>query len=188
MRRSAGNPFVDLAGAISRRCGSRVLSVSAGEVKPHLEEQTEKKHVVCVGMPPLEGTSGDRKYLMSEHESQLSSDMNYIAAAFPKYLVVYAGWASSLESRQFYEDEELSPFDLSFAPETLVSPSKAAATEGGILKRYQLLTPGLIITLLVVFFVLVPLVFMGISALASIQSSVRLDTPKGYNAMEKKTQ
>ncbi len=126
--------------------------------------------------------------LIARAESQLSSDMNHIAAAFPKYLVVYAGWAPSLESRQFYEDGELSLFDLSITPETLVFPSKAAATEGGILKRYQLLTPGLIITLLVVFFVLVPLVFMGISSLASIQSSVRLDTPKGYNAVEKKTQ
>lgn len=65
---------------------------------------------------------------------------------------------------------------------------KAAPTDGGILKRYQLLTPGLIISLLVAFFVLVPVVLMGVYALASIQSPVRLDAPKGFNAAEKKTQ
>jgi hypothetical protein len=29
---------------------------------------------------------------------------------------------------------------------------------------------------------------LAVSALASLQSSVRLDAPKGYNAQEKKTQ
>ena len=68
------------------------------------------------------------------------------------------------------------------------SPSKAAAPTDGILKKYQLLTPGLIISLFVALFILVPVVFMGISSLASIQSPVRLDAPKGFNAAEKKNQ
>jgi large-conductance mechanosensitive channel len=48
------------------------------------------------------------------------------------------------------------------------------------------LTPGLIVTLLVSFFIIGPVVFLGISALASIQSPLRLDLPKGYNAQTKK--
>ena len=60
--------------------------------------------------------------------------------------------------------------------------------DGGILKRYQLLTPGLIMGLLAVFFVLVPVAMIGFRALASIQSPLRVEPPKGYSATEKKSQ
>ncbi|TFY79182.1 hypothetical protein EWM64_g4834 [Hericium alpestre] len=60
--------------------------------------------------------------------------------------------------------------------------------EGGILKRYQLLTPALITALLIAFFVLVPIVFFGVSALASIQSPLRIEAPKGFSSQEKKNQ
>jgi hypothetical protein len=57
--------------------------------------------------------------------------------------------------------------------------------EGGILARYQLFTPSLITALLVVFLVLVPIVLFSVSALASIQSPLRVQLPKGYSADEK---
>ena len=66
MQHSTENPFLDIADAIAKRCGSRMLSVSTGEVGPHIEEAPGKKHVVCMGMAPLEGTSGYRKQLMAE--------------------------------------------------------------------------------------------------------------------------
>jgi hypothetical protein len=59
---------------------------------------------------------------------------------------------------------------------------------GGILARYQLLTPGIIMALLVAFFVLVPITFMAISAVASIQAPKNMAAPKGYSADTKKTQ
>lgn len=101
---------------------------------------------------------------------------------------MYAGWHSSLEARQFPDDEPSIVSDESVSSAETTVSLKAAPTDGGILKRYQLLTPGLIISLLVAFFVLVPVVLMGVYALASIQSPVRLDAPKGFNAAEKKTQ
>jgi UPF0716 family protein affecting phage T7 exclusion len=64
----------------------------------------------------------------------------------------------------------------------------AESNKGGILARYQLLTPGLITTLLVVLFILLPIMYFGISALASIQSPVRMDAPKGFSATDKKRQ
>ena len=115
-------------------------------------------------------------------ESQLTSDLEKVASSFSRYLVVYAGWSPLLQSRQHTEGHALE-----FASDS-ASPSKAAVPTGGILKQYQLLTPGLIISLLVALFVLIPVVFMGISSLASIQSPVRLDAPKGFNAAEKKNQ
>ena len=67
MSQSTTNPFADIADAIAQRCGSRMLSVSAGELGPHLEDASSKKHVVCMGMPPLDGTSESRKDLMTQH-------------------------------------------------------------------------------------------------------------------------
>ena len=56
------------------------------------------------------------------------------------------------------------------------------------MKRYQLLTPGLILVLLVSLFILVPVIFLGVSALSSIQSPLTNEIPKGFSAEEKKNQ
>ena len=98
-------------------------------------------------------------------EARLATDLEKIERAYPRHLVILAG------SRRQDDD---SP-----------SPSPPA---GGILARYQLLTPALITSLLVVFFILVPVVLFGVSALASIQSPLHVQPPKGYSADEKKNQ
>jgi len=61
-------------------------------------------------------------------------------------------------------------------------------TSSGILNKYQLLTPALITSLLVFFFIILPIVFCGINALASIQNPIRMDMTKSFNALEKKNQ
>jgi len=185
VRHHGENPFADVSSAIAERCGSRMLSVSAGEIAPHLEAVPKEKHVVCMNMPSMQGTSEYRKGLMAELESSLSSELEKITNAFSKHMVVYAGWSPVLQSRQ---DSENTPALEFVAPANPTSPSRAAANDGGILKKYQLLTPGLIISLFVTLFVLIPVVFLGITSLASIQSPVRLDAPKGFNAAEKKNQ
>ncbi len=201
------NPFTNVARAVAERCGSRTLSVSSGELNPHITSSSEGKHVVCLGMPKVGGSSESRKQLVGDYgthlilvvarrrltwgpapENLLSSDLETISTAFPKHLVVYAGWLSSLEARQSPADEESSSLEDLLVPPQAKVAAKAAPSDGGILKRYQLLTPGLIISLAIAFFVLVPIVFFGISSLASIQSPVRLDAPKGFNAVEKKNQ
>lgn len=68
------------------------------------------------------------------------------------------------------------------------APSNATLPSGGILKRYQLLTSALISSLLIVIFVLLPIVMFGITALASIQSPLKVEAPKSYSAREKKIQ
>ena len=118
-------------------------------------------------------------------ESTLASELDKVANTFSKHMVVYTGWNPLLQSRQESEDAPALEF---IAPASPASPSKAAASDDGILKRYQLLTPGLIISLFVALFVLIPIVFLGITSLASIQSPVRLDAPKGFSAAEKKNQ
>jgi hypothetical protein len=102
-------------------------------------------------------------------ETRLANELERIGRSYPRHLVILAG------SRR--QDGP--------APVPSGSPSPP---EGGILARYQLLTPALITGLLLVFFVLVPIVLFGVSALASIQSPLRVQPPKGYSADEKKNQ
>jgi hypothetical protein len=98
-------------------------------------------------------------------EVRLANELETIGRAYPRHLVILAG------SRR--QDDP--------AP----APSPPV---GGILARYQLLTPALITGLLLVVFLLVPIVLFGVSALASIQSPLRVQPPKGFSADEKKNQ
>lgn len=100
-------------------------------------------------------------------EARLATELEKVVRAYPRHLVILAG------SRR---QDDPAPAPSPFPP------------AGGILARYQLLTPALITGLLLAFFVLVPVVLFGVSALASIQSPLRVQPPKGYSADEKKNQ
>ncbi|KAI0786510.1 hypothetical protein C8Q75DRAFT_277893 [Abortiporus biennis] len=93
------------------------------------------------------------------------------AENYPSHLVIYSSW-NSPSSHKYRRAQA----------------SNVAAPSGGVLQRYQLLTPGLIISLLIAFFVLVPGILLGVSALASIQSPLRGESAKGFSAIEKKNQ
>ena len=112
-------------------------------------------------------------------DSTLSATLATLAEAFPNHLAVYAGWHPALYARQSspFASTSNHTYTAAFAPPT-----------GGILARYQLLTPGLILSLAVGFFLMVPIVLAAISALASIQSPLQGQAPKGYIASEKKNQ
>lgn len=73
-------------------------------------------------------------------------------------------------------------------PSSLFLGPSDVVVDGGILKRYQLLTPGLILTLIVVFFVFVPIIVLGVNALAGIQSPIRAEAPRSFSAKDKKNQ
>lgn len=107
---------------------------------------------------------------------------------FSNRVIIYTGSAPILSKRQ----EDLATPDrpvLDLASSSASSLSTMATNKSGILHRYQLLTPGLIMVLLIVLFIFLPILYFGISALASIQSPLRLDAmPKGYNASERKNQ
>jgi hypothetical protein len=105
--------------------------------------------------------------------------MEKVTSSFPDHLIVYSSDSSRLMRRQ-----------LGGAPDSssLFSAPANAMTDGGILKRYQLLTPGLILTLIVVFFVFVPIIVLGVNALASIQSPIRAEAPRSFSAKDKKNQ
>ena len=116
-------------------------------------------------------------------ESMLSDELSLLATTFPDHLVVYTG--SLL--RPHHKRQSL---DISDRPVLDVVPpvDNTTLSTGGILKRFQLLTPALITALLVTFFILVPVTMLGLNALASIQNPLRVDTSKTFNAQERKNQ
>ncbi|KAJ7125410.1 hypothetical protein C8R44DRAFT_618812 [Mycena epipterygia] len=156
----------------AERCVSRLVSFTPGQGGVALSG--DAKHIVSLSFPPLGGVAQERKDAMLKHDALLSTELEALASTFPNHLIIYTG-SSSLS------------FAKRAAPIT-GSIRNGTATTGGILARYQLLTPGLITTLLITLFVLVPIVMVGIQALASIQSPLRNEIPKGYNAAEKKNQ
>lgn len=116
-------------------------------------------------------------------ESMLADELSLLATTFPDHLVVYTG--SPLPShykRQLAETPDRPVLD------TVPLADNTTLPTGGILKKYQLLTPGLITALLVAFFILVPVTTLGLNALASIQNPLRVDTSKSFNAQERKNQ
>jgi len=156
-----------------------------------VELSSDEKAVVVVSMPGLtmitEGSQ--RKNTMAEHDSLLASTLDSLP--FSNRVIIYTGSAHGHSKRQ----EDLSTpnrpvLDFTSASTSASSPSIAVAkNKSGILHHYQLLTPGLIMVLLVVLFIFLPVLYFGISALASIQSPLRIDVmPKGYNASERKNQ
>jgi len=175
----SGIDISSIGDRLSSRCSSRLLEYSLGQSDITPEQDT--KHVVFLTMPTLHEYGTARQDAMSKYESLLADELSLLATTFSDYLVVYTG--SSLPShykRQFSDISEL--------PDPFTLAANTTLPTGGILKRFQLLTPGLITALLVTFFVLVPVTMLGLNALASIQNPLRVDTSKTFNAQERKNQ
>ncbi|KAH7912442.1 hypothetical protein BJ138DRAFT_1083544 [Hygrophoropsis aurantiaca] len=178
VKRGSPHLVADFTQLVSNRCGSHLVNINP--VEDSVTVNKDSKHVFCMTMPSMDGSDHHRKNIMAEHESRLSSELEKIVANFANHLVVYSGSPLALSRRA-----ESSEFDSAPSPGSFDS---TLAEEGGIFKRYQLFTTPLIVGLLITFFLLVPIVLMGVTALASIQSSLSSDIPRGYNAQEKKVQ
>lgn len=102
---------------------------------------------------------------------------------YPNHLVVYTGSSpsplSSLYKRQ-------SAGESKHALES--DATKPKVTKGGILHKYQLLTPGLIVSISLVLFVLLPILWAALKALASVESPLMAAPPKNFSAESKKDQ
>jgi len=157
-------PFDDLAVAVSRRCNAQMLKI---QLKEEVSSSPGNKYVVSVALD-----SADPPAIFTNF-------MEKVTAAFPDHLIVYSSDSPLLMRRQLEETLDSS---------SLFSAPSDAGTSGGILKRYQLLTPGLILTLILVFFVFVPIIALGVNALAGIRSPIRAEAPRSFSAKDKKNQ
>ncbi|KZV71372.1 hypothetical protein PENSPDRAFT_605886 [Peniophora sp. CONT] len=182
-----------LADTLASRCGARTIGVVPGASDMLFEPSS--KHVISLYLPEIDGDAATRKAAVDTHCETLSAELATVAAAAPRHLVIYGGspsTESNLARRQLSvssigEDVIQSPTVP--APVLQQAPTAAfASPTGGILARYQLLTPGLITALLIAFLVLLPALMFSISALSAIQSPLRVEAPKGYSAEGKKNQ
>ncbi|KAJ3973038.1 BIG/ATPase V1 complex, subunit S1 [Lentinula raphanica] len=170
------------AQSVSEKCHSKLLNVLPGQRTGSVDSE---KSVVIVNMPAM-GT--ERGSAIAEYDALLSITLESLPSS--NHVVIYTGTPPMHAKRQeILSTADRPVIDLS-EDHSSPSPSMLAkSNKGGILHKYQLLTPGLIMVLLVVLFIFVPVLYFGISAMASIQSPLRLDSmPKGYNAAERKNQ
>ncbi|THU79991.1 hypothetical protein K435DRAFT_972340 [Dendrothele bispora CBS 962.96] len=164
-----------VAEAVSEKCGSRLVNMMLGQ--GGVEFSKEEKSIIMLSMPELE-LDGDRKGRVMEHDALLSTTLSSLP--FTNHLTIFTGSSGRLS---------LSKRQDAFGSALTNSTAAPAKKKSGILHNYQLLTPALITSFLVVLFLLLPVMYFGISALASIQNPIRLEvTPKGFNAAERKNQ
>ncbi|THU77488.1 hypothetical protein K435DRAFT_877774 [Dendrothele bispora CBS 962.96] len=167
-----------VARTASEKCGFQLVTTMPGQGGASVSNE---KSIIFVTLPELE-PGIERKGKVAEHDALLSTTLSSLP--FLNHLTIVTG--SPIRSTlSLYKRQE---------PETssvLSSALSNASTKqkNGILHNYQLLTPALITTLLVVLFLFLPIMYFGISALASIQNPIRLEAqPKGYNAAKRKNQ
>ncbi|CAE6445016.1 hypothetical protein ACGC1H_001025 [Rhizoctonia solani] len=122
-------------------------------------------------------------------DENLEQNLEQITSQFNSYTVLLAGTSSSVSTlvTKRQQPNSLSRPGFTNRPQTVVTFANATLPTGSILARYQLLTPGLLIALIIAFGLLIPLLMIGINALASIQSPLRTESPKGPT-LEKKNQ
>ncbi|KAG6853821.1 hypothetical protein C0991_001067 [Blastosporella zonata] len=193
------------AETLAARCGFRTITLTPGAVAGHFSH--DSKNVVNVRLQSLEGQMGgsrkDRVSLYSASvylpasqiahtwlhhtASQLANELEYLSSTYPNHLVVYTGTSATTFSVQ-HEARQQPESDFESDFESLFAAPNTTLAEGGILKRYQLLTPGLITVLLISFFILLPILLFGFSALASIQSPLETRVPIKFSADDKKKQ
>ncbi|KAK0206030.1 hypothetical protein DFS33DRAFT_1256482 [Desarmillaria ectypa] len=172
--------LIKFAQSVSERCNARLVSLTPEHGDASLD--AGEKVVVVVSLPELSVEGYARKSNMLKHGTSSYNLLESTLSALPysQHLTIYS--TSVLPVHHKRQSPDSPPvLDLS-------STNLLASPKGGILARYQLLTPGLILVLLIVVGVLLPIIYFGIQALASIQSPVRMDTPKGFNAADKKNQ
>jgi len=85
--------------------------------------------------------------------------LDSITKQTPNHLVIFAGVPSKSHSRR-----QISPLQTPTATATATP-----FAQGGIFKRYQLFTPALLTALLIFIFIWIPIVFVALRALSSIQ-------------------
>ncbi|KAF8709680.1 hypothetical protein RHS03_03328, partial [Rhizoctonia solani] len=141
------------------------------------------KRVIYFDLP-----ESTEKFWSSDDET-LEQNLDQIISQFNSYAIFLSGTSSSVSTlvTKRQQPNSLSRPNFVNQPHTITTFANATLPTGGILARYQLLTPGLLTALIITFGLLIPLLMVGINALAGIQSPLRTESPKGPS-LEKKNQ
>ncbi|KAF8596526.1 hypothetical protein BDV93DRAFT_548320 [Ceratobasidium sp. AG-I] len=181
-------PFIPISTVVDASSIARDVAafcgVSSNEWTPGRVIEGDVKHVLYFELP-----ESTERFWGSTDET-LEQNIDEISSRFADYAVILTGTTSGATSPLVLKRQQpnsLSAPGFTNQPVTGFAPSNATLPTGGILARYQLLTPGLLTALLIAFGLLIPLLMIGINALASIQNPIRTEAPKGPT-LEKKNQ
>jgi len=166
------------------QCGAKPMSVDASTGYFELVDDVTPR-VITVDFPTLPASKNDRKSKLAEHDAFLASMLSLLSPE--KYTVIYTTTPPSTE--QLPSLPELTEYEMddSFpsAPHTelkrdlsMHDAHNKTADDAPLFEKYQFLTPGLFMGLLVGF-LLLSILGVAINAVASLQVS--------YAAFDKQT-
>lgn len=184
---------------VSSNCHFPLSQVAFDHTVTLAAEQLSKKHVFAILMPDLLQSGKGRKIAMASHgknhtilqhptaltlpsESRLNKELDVLASKLTNHLVILVGSPRSASFEQFKRHAPI-PSASNFS---VTGYTNTSSPDGGFLSQYQLLTPELISSLLVVFFVILPIVFFGFKALGGIQNTI--SETQSFKSLEKKNQ
>jgi len=180
--------YSDLLKSIQDTCGQDqdLVEFHPSEIQGAMVAVSEfsRPSIISFPLPELTEEGGARKEVMSSIASELADDLQVVEDVFASHLVMFAGsLPCSLPKRSLGTTAD-SPFFSRQVPPANPTHGNSSLPQGGILKRYQLLTPGLLTSLFIILLVFLPILLVGISALSSIKVPQRTDNPnkdrKGY--------
>ncbi|KAK3167829.1 hypothetical protein OEA41_004275 [Lepraria neglecta] len=186
----------DMSRAIEDRCGAGHLRVDASTGAFAIAEDARPR-VINVDFPALPAGAG-RPQKLVENDAFLASVLDLLSSN--KYTVIYTTTPPTTIHQSARTEPEAYEMDALFqAPVHMelkrdISHQKRASDGnislpiGPLFERYQYLSPGLFMGLLVSFF-LVSILYVGISGVASLQVSyAAFDKEMGPAAQKKQTQ
>lgn len=185
-----------LSSVIQEKCGAGHLRVDASTGSFAISEDS-KPRVINLDFPPL--PSGDGRYQkLIENDAFLASFLDLISSN--KFTVVYTTTPSNAAYQPASTESESYEMDAQFqAPVHMelkrdLSNTKRASEgnitlpEGPLFERYQFLSPGLFMGLLI-FFILLSILYVGINGVASLQVSyAAFDKEMGPATQKKQSQ
>ncbi|KAM0794331.1 BIG/ATPase V1 complex, subunit S1 [Usnea florida] len=185
-----------LSGVIQEKCGAGHLRVDASTGSFAISEDS-KPRVINLDFPPL--PAGDGRYQkLLENDAFLASFLDLISSN--KFTVVYtttppdAAYHPALTESESYEMDAQFQAPVHMELKRDLSNTKRASGDditlpkGPLFERYQFLSPGLFMGLLV-FFILLSILYVGINGVASLQVSyAAFDKEMGPAAQKKQSQ
>jgi len=130
------------------------------------------KHVFHLSLPRSKADEPQRHLESTEdYGESLDYAVDALDHAFPNHLFIYTGILNHAVRDSSSSRVPAVPFGSWATRAQLESKSGTS-----ILSRYQLLTPGLLVSLLLVLFLIIPIVAFAIRALASVRASFKIDS------------
>ncbi|GJJ07791.1 hypothetical protein Clacol_001996 [Clathrus columnatus] len=145
---------------LSSRSGSRSLFIDG------------LKQVLGINMPPLDTLDGkQRRDIFMQSQSQLENAIKEQTASFSSHLVIYTSSHSARSELDKVESLHSLPIHADVA-----EAINSTLPTGSLFQRYQFFTPALLAGFFVGFIILLPILMLGVYAIASIQTPSRMDS------------